>query len=366
MVDSDASSNATERNPFDAWRRFVASLDAAGATLESATECLEVTERADAVRALQRAALNQLARLELDVATPELVPFNGWRQKFFMDNPDCGYFVAEISDSGRYRISGSIRGAAFASVTVYSGSGFDVRAVARATSDDLDIHDDGTFSLILAPNGADLDLPVGSNVVWVRFFHEADTAPSDHGTASIERLDAAATPPSIDPGAYAGRLLRAGGTVELAAGVIGSTEEQEIAAGDLNGVRAWEQMSGGAVYTEPGISYFRGAWDLADDEALEVEVAIPPCRHWSFLLYSRHLNSLDARNRTVSLTERTVVRDDDGIVRVRISASDPGRANWLDTEGRRFGVFVIRALQPTRAPALPTARRVRLEELRHD
>jgi hypothetical protein len=37
---------------------------------------------------------NQLARFEVDREHRELVPCNGWRQKFCMDSPDFSYWVA--------------------------------------------------------------------------------------------------------------------------------------------------------------------------------------------------------------------------------------------------------------------------------
>ncbi|NLA34803.1 MAG: hypothetical protein GX868_03835 [Actinobacteria bacterium] len=381
MPNGHDNSADTQRNPFDAWRRFTSSLDKAGAALEAATEHYSEDERGDAVRALHRAVTNQLARVEIDETSPEMLPFNGWRQKFFMDNPDCGYFVAEIRDDARYRITGTVSESVFTSVTVYAGTALETTAVGRITSDEFDIADDGTFAVTLGGDDADLDLPTGSDVVWVRHFHEAGALEAGRGTATIERLDRAdgrangrangpasgpkPTPPGADLEAFAKRLRRSGRTVELIAAAIGETERHEAAFG-FNTVRSWEQMSGGAVYTEPGISYVRGSWSLEEGEALVVDVAVPQCRHWSMLLYSRHLNSLDARNRTVSLTGRTAAAGSDGGARVIISAEDPGLGNHLDTEGRRFGVFVIRALQPVAEPELPTTFVTTLDELRNE
>jgi hypothetical protein len=122
-------------------------------------------------------------------------------------------------------------------------------------------------------------------------------------------------------------------------------------------------MQGGAAFTEPGIHYLRGAWRLAPGEALVLEGEAVPCRYWNALLYSRFLNSLDHRHRRVSLTgSRVALRD--GRYRLVLAAEDPGVPEWLDTEGRPFGLFVLRWLQPEREPALPEARVVPLAELR--
>ena len=104
-------------SPADAWRAFVAGLAEAGERLARRTEPLERDEQADGFRALLRALHNQLGRFEVDRERPELVPFNGWRQKFFMDNPDFLYWVADVRSDRRYRVQGTRGDAAFVSLT---------------------------------------------------------------------------------------------------------------------------------------------------------------------------------------------------------------------------------------------------------
>jgi hypothetical protein len=359
-------SDRANDDPLVAWQKLVASLDAAGRRIEEATTTLDAAERADGFRALARALANQLGRLEIDDAKPELQPFNLWRQKFFMDNPDCLYWVAEIAKGGRYRIDGVARGAVFTSVNVYAGSGLKAQTVARVTSDELARDGDGRFRLTLGGEADDADgqwapIPDGANMVWVRQFYD-DPAKRD-GTCSIVRLDPTPPPPAIEPARFARRLAGMANTLDVASMVIanGSARDAEVE----NGIREWAEMQGGAVYTEPGIHYQRGAWRLAPGEALVIEGEAVAARHWSVLLYSRFLNSLDARNRQVSLTGPRVVTDAGGRrFRLVIAGEDPGVPNWLDTEGRSFGIFVIRWLQPSTTPALPTTRVVSIADLR--
>jgi hypothetical protein len=76
------------------------------------------------------------------------------------------------------------------------------------------------------------------------------------------------------------------------------------------------------------------------------------------------LNSLDYRSRTVSRTSGNA-RLDRGRFRFVIAGDDPQiDADWLDTEGRAFGLVVMRWLQPTDPVPLPDVRRVRVEDLR--
>lgn len=354
-------------DPYGAWQKLVDSLAEAGRRMDAATADAKLpSERADGFRALARALANQLGRLEADDAKPELVPFNLWRQKFYMDNPDCLYWVAEIAKGGRYRIEGTARGAVFCSVNVYAGSGLQADTVARITSDEMKLDANGRFVLTLGGTEGDADgawvpIPEGANMVWVRQFYD-DPGRMD-GSCSIERLDEVPAPPLIEPERFAKRLANLARTMDTASKVMartGSDKDPE----PRNGVREWSEMQGGAVYTEPGIHYQRGAWQLEPGEALVIEGTSVPARHWSVLLYSRFLNSLDARNRPVSLTGPRVKADGDGQFRIVLAGEDPGVPNWLDTEGRPFGLFVIRWLQPGATPLLPTARVVPVADLR--
>ena len=82
------------------------------------------------------------------------------------------------------------------------------------------------------------------------------------------------------------------------------------------------------------------------------------------MLYDRFLNSLDYRARTVSYTGATATLSD-GAYRFILAGDDPdGSGDWLDTEGRSFGLFVMRFLQPAVEPPLPHLRPCPIEHLR--
>ena len=183
------------------WEALVESLAEAGRRMDDAPRRLGPEERADGFRALARALSNQLGRLEADDASPELAPFNLWRQKFYMDNPDCLYWVAEVAPGGCYRIDGVARHAVFTSVNVYAGSSLQAQTVARITSDELVCDEQGRFRLTLggdpqAAAGQWVDIPAGANMVWVRqFYDEPDRM---DGSCTITRLDAVAPPPIVE------------------------------------------------------------------------------------------------------------------------------------------------------------------------
>lgn len=353
------------RAEVEAWSELLDGLRRAGERLAADTEALDEVERADGFRALVRALHNQLGRFEVDRERPELVPFNGWRQKLFMDNPDFRYWVADIAPDRRYRIDGNRGAAAFLSITAYVGRGAtDAGATGRLDSDSMTFAADGGFTVTVGGSepvdGGDwLPLPDGANALWVRQFHD-DVRTDALGWCAIEPLDPPPPPPPIEPGRFAHQLQRLGSTMALVPAVFAAAAAAEDA--QVNEIRHWSEMTGGAVYTEPGIHYLRGGWQLAPGEALVVEGPVVACRYWNVLLHSRFLNSLDHRYRSVSRTGATATVVD-GRYRFVLAAADPGPGDhdWLDTEGRPFGILVLRWLHAVATPELPSVRRCSLD-----
>ncbi len=224
---------------------------------------------------------------------------------------------------------------------------------------------EGRFDVLVseerpAAAGDWLPLPPGSSALWVRHFH-GDVAHDVLGDCRIEPIDAPPPGPFIDPARFAHQVQRLGGAMAAMPKLLAGSTKADLQA--PNEVRRWTEMTGGAAFTEPNIHYLRGAWQLADDEALVVEGQLPACRYWNVLLYSRYCNSLDHRSRRVSFTGNTA-RLSDARYRFVIAARDPGADfDWLDTEGRPFGMFVMRFLQPDTEPAVPSLRRCRLADL---
>lgn len=368
---SDSEPEASDPRPeVDAWSAFVDGLRDAGDRVATDTADLDATERADAYRSLIRALNNQLSRFEVDRQRPELVAFNGWRERFFMDNPDFRYWVADIADDGAYQIVGHPGDAAYVSVTVYAGRGsVGADAVGRLDSDELTVDEHGNYDIVIArddPGDAPNWIPLvdGATAVWVRHFHR-DAGTDELGGCRIDPIGSPPVPAPINPDRFGRHLTRLGGAMAF----VPSAWSAAMAAEDgrINEIRHWSEMTGGAVYTEPGIHYLRGAWELEPGEALVIDGPVVACRYWNALLYSRFLNSLDFRARSVSITgsAATVV---DGRYRVVVSAErpPPSAGDWLDTEGRRSGLVVFRWLHPESDPELPTVTCCRVADLETD
>ena len=110
-------------------------------------------------------------------------------------------------------------------------------------------------------------------------------------------------------------------------------------------------------------SYYEGAYDLADDEALITEVSIPDeVGYWSLILTNELYETIDWYNNISSLNDAQAVVDSDRVFRAVISARDPGVYNWLDTSGYPRGAIQGRWFDTDERPT-PTIKKVRLSEV---
>jgi hypothetical protein len=272
-----------------------------------------------------------------------------------MDNPDYRYWITDIHDNRRYRVIGNVGDSTYQSITMYAGTNVaNAVAVARIDTDAMAVDGDGNFE-------ATLSAPQGATSLWVRYIHDV-VDPRRPGWCRIETADPPASPPPLDPADIKRKLSGLGAFMSQIPAVFGMSVAEDAKA--PNTVRRWAAMTGGAAFTEPGIDYLRGGWELADGEALLIEGAVPHCRHWNIVLYSRFLNSLDYRHRVVCRTGATTTVSD-GRFRFVLAGRDPGidGYDWLDTEGRSFGLFVMRFLQLAGEPELPSVRRLTVAEL---
>jgi hypothetical protein len=107
--------------------------------------------------------------------------------------------------------------------------------------------------------------------------------------------------------------------------------------------------------------YAGGVFELAQGEALLVEVSVPVAPAYEgFHLANLWGESLDFANHQSSVNGFQVEPDPDGVRRYVVSHADPGVANWLDTTGLPEGFLSLRWTYPERPAALPTTRVVKL------
>ena len=104
-------------------------------------------------------------------------------------------------------------------------------------------------------------------------------------------------------------------------------------------------------------------YDLAPDEALVLRRRSRR-RYWSLQLYRMRWFSPYDIARSTSLNQTQMHVGADGRFHVVVAHRDPGVANWLDTEGRREGLFTLRWFWPLGDPPSPSTRVVKLADVR--
>ena len=82
------------------------------------------------------------------------------------------------------------------------------------------------------------------------------------------------------------------------------------------------------------------------------------------MLWNRYLQTYDYVHRSVSLNRAQTQLDADGWFTVVISNRNPGVANWIDTEGKWFGLVFWRFMLPEGPIETPQASVVPIDSLR--
>lgn len=344
------------------WQRLLDGLKQAGDVVETQLADANDADRADAYRAVLRALTANLGKLEADGRYPLPVHVNPPNQKWFLDNPDGVTLHCPLDDTQRFRLWGNLGDATYTSFTFYEGKGDSLatRATAVFTEREIPVAADGSFDLVLAPqtpeSSAQLQIPSGSGQLWIRQLFE-DINHATPGWFMIENLAPVAPPPAVDVGMVAGSMKRLSRAMPLLTQMMfAGWRMQNGGQHPANSIRVWAEMQNGAVFTSHDCYYFIGSWQLEANERLVIRGVKPDCRHWNIVLYGPTLNSLEHRYRSTSLTGSRLRTSADGQYAIHITHKAPAdNVNWLDTEGRREGVLVMRITGADDMPPLPVA-----------
>ncbi|HET8706096.1 MAG TPA: DUF1214 domain-containing protein [Pseudomonadales bacterium] len=344
-----------------AWQRLLEGLKQAGETVEAQLAGQTLEQRADAYRAVLRAFSANLGKLEADGRFPQPLHVNPPHQKWFIDNPDGITLHCPLDDGARYRLWGNLGAACYTSFTFYEGKGdgLATRATACLTDCEIPVQPDGSFELIISaePSSAPghVQLQRGTGQLWIRQLFEAIDRDAP-GWFMIENLAPAELPPAVNVQALGEGIKRLGKAVPMLTQMMFMAARMQFENHPPNSVRVWSEMQNGAFFTSNDIDYFIGSWRLQPGQKLIVRGKKPVCRHWNMVLYSPVLNSLEHRYRHTSLTSSQLQTDVDGGYEVCISPHPAaGDKNWLDTEGRPQGLFVIRVTAAETSCELPEA-----------
>lgn len=344
----------------EAWGEFCQELSEAAADLRNPLAPdtpLDIAESYRFMTRMVRGAFEQIveggnARMPIffDSLRPDVK--SGW------DNPDNTHTNAYISGANSYRVSGTRGDAHYMTFGVYGGSlGREGgrRTVAYVDIDSLEVGDDGRFELILskAPHeGNWIESADDATTLMVRqtFWDKATEARAE---LQIECLDAAPEP--LDPVFLLNALRR---SIRF---IRGSNKIFFANANEWrekpNVFHAGQQGRAEQTIGIPDMAYSSGCWEVAPDQALEIDLRPPKCRYWGLALCNYWGESLDYERWNVHTNAKRANVRPDGSVRVVMAHRDPGLADatWLDVAGHTNGVWTLRWLQTDERP-LPEVR----------
>lgn len=189
----------------------------------------------------------------------------------------------------------------------------------------------------------------------------SDWANERSPTLSIERLDAPASRARPSAATLEKRLKAMPASIDFIALLLADHVQQLRADGYVNKLKVTDFAQMGGL---KGQFYYEGAYDLADDEALIVSAKAPAkCLYRSIILTNDIYETIDWVNSQSSLNDAQAPVDKDGVLRVVVSAKDPGIPNWLDTAGHRSGAIQGRWTECDAKP-VPEVVKVKLADVR--
>ena len=287
-----------------------------------------------------------------------------------LDSPDCLYLAAPLRGEAVYRLWGDPGSANHLDIQVNTGHPAEgriegIRTIGSISGDELVCKPDGSIELFLGgPKREPNWLPSASDArtlqIRQNFLDWENERPADF---MIERVGGAVTRPPV------------------------RTDEIEARIDLLQrwfsqGGALWKRLSAATLDREPNIVsafaiptdsehtglkgqiYCQGTFECAPDQAVIVEFAPPPCRHWSLSLADPYWESVDFFTRQSSLNGHQAKLDADGVFRAVIAQVDPGVPNWLDPAGHERGIVFGRFILAEGDPPSPATRRVELAKLR--
>jgi hypothetical protein len=309
-------------------------------------------------------ALSELF-LEGDPDHPRLAVIANPARKLQGDNPDAIYHYSRIRGDRAYRIWGVIDRECYTSFTIHGPSPDGALAgplLGDVNDSDFEVEADGSYSITFSATpqeGNWLALEADAHCVVVRTYYQLETSaqndPSIHVNIDIEAIDVDDRPPPLADEAFAARLVE--GTAFLRQVTLGQGMPDVVAdipfvAKENNTLPTPYSFrdSGLPVPGAADIHYALGRWDLTPDEALVITGTLPPCQFANVMLWNKHMQTLEYRDRQASLNQAQLALEDDGSFRIVIAHDDPGTPNWLDTEGHTTGTIFWRLLLPESDP----------------
>ena len=353
-----------------AWDEFCDTLKAAGAALNFPGAPRDPFNQAEGYRYLSRLMRGGLmAFVEYaDPRAPVLHRVAHETVKLGADNPDNYYQTAAIHGDFDYRISGrrnSVKYLSFGTQAGHYGQGGGMPPTGYIEAADIETDADGRFELIVssAPrhgNWLPMKSDSGTLIVRQTFLDRENEVPADlHieriNCAEEEKRPAPLTPEQIDAGLKSASTLVAGASMLFAKWARDFKKHSNL-------LPMFDPDVSLAAGGDPNIVYYHSHWEVAEGQALVIEVMPPECEHWNFQLNNYWMESLDYRYHTIHTNKHLAHYEQDGSIRLVVAHRNPGLPNWLETAGHTSGTMCFRWIRAREHPQ-PGARLVDLSEL---
>ena len=295
---------------------------------------------------------------EEDPAHPHFRRIVSPTRKFTGDNADAIYYDTPINPNLTYRVRGGMAGAVYMSLTVEAGTAEGAMGTHTAgvlNDESIDVSQDGSFEVTLGgPAQARnwLALPTDASRITTRHYFENTTpAAADQNIQvplSIETIETMPPPPCPDDASVAAGIQRIMNFVRsrtLEMPPPGQGEQPPFVSATPNEFpRPIKPGDFGLAAADA--AYSMAPYVIGPDQALILTGRWPDCRCANVSLWNRHMQTYDFSNRSVSLNRRQTQAEPDGRFRMVLAHQDPGVPNWLDTEGRPFGLVFWRFMLP--------------------
>jgi hypothetical protein len=296
-------------------------------------------------------------------------------RKSMGDNADAVYYDASVSSRFAYRVRGRNAGAIYVSFTVEAGGvdgGFPERTAGVLNDTQFDVDGEGRFELFLGGPRRErnwIALDDDANRITTRHYWEEEWSPAAPPipdlALDIEVIDGPGPLPAPDDASVAKGLRRVESYVRsrsLDQPKPGEANQPAFVSREPNQFPA-PVPPGDHALAAADAAYSMAPYFLGPDEALVMTGRWPTCRCANVTIWNRHLQTYDYAHRQVSRNRAQTKLDPDGSFEMVIAHHDPGVANWIDTEGRPFGMVFWRFFLPVGPIETPHARVVPFSEL---
>jgi hypothetical protein len=324
-----------------------------------------------ALAALTAAALDALAG---DGDHPAFVPQIGQALNVGQPNADTIYRVARLTPGGSYRIRG-LRGslpickigqAPPSPAEVAPGVAPQRGARPHHDFNTLAVDAEGRYDVLLSPErpeghtGDWWKLEPTTNKLLLRMVSSHWGKEADP-TFSIERVDRPASRGRPSAAQLEERLRQIPRAAAFLGPMFVDHVEKLRREGYTNKLKILDVSQIGGL---AGQFYYEGPYELSDDEALIIETKMPAvCPYRSLILTNEIYETTDWYNNHSSLNGSQAQPDADGVLRIVVSAKDPGVPNWLDTAGHSRGLIQGRWTDCDSQP-MPSIRKLPFAEVR--